>query len=282
MSLRRTWAWRWLRAAAIGLGAGSSFLIILGMGFGDDFIFFPSREAPAETAKRGPYRVDDVSLVAADGTKLHAWHIRSGGSAGTVLFFHGNAGTVADRSDLYAALARLGFDVFAQEYRGYGRSEGSPSEQGIYLDAEAAYRHLVESVGVPPSKLLLYGESLGGAPALWLASRNPCAGVVLQCPFSSIRDMALTIIPFFPVHWFMASKFDNLDHIRSVAAPKLIIAARNDEVVPVRLTRKLFDAAPQPKTWVELERGGHNDVWHVNRSTCEEALARFRDQTVSR
>lgn len=275
----RTWV-RILRSS--GLTVAIVFLLLAGlaMGFGDNFIFFPTREGDWEAAKHADFPIQDVALSASDGTKLHAWHVRAKEPRATVLYFHGNAGNIAGRRDIAESLAALGCDVFLSEYRGYGKCEGKPTEKGITLDAEAAYDHLTRTLGVPPSKLILYGESLGSGSVIELATRHPCAGVVLQCPFTSIRDMAGRVVPLFPAHWFMASKFDNIGRIPSVKVPKLFLATRQDEVVPYKLTKRLYEAAPEPKTWVEFQGIGHNDIPSLKRRDWMEAVSKFVDATV--
>jgi len=210
---------------------------------------------------------EDVFLEASDGVRLHGWFLRAVEAEGaddvervTVLFFHGNAGNLSGRWPWLRALSRLPVDVFAIDYRGFGRSEGSPSEAGVYLDAEAAYRHLTETRGVPPGRVVVYGRSLGGAPACEIASRFECGGLVLQSAFTSAPDMSGLIVPLVPLGWAMGTDFDNESKIARAGAPVLIIHSRADRIVPFGMGERLFAAAEEPKEFVPLDRSLHNEL----------------------
>ncbi|MHC4249117.1 MAG: alpha/beta hydrolase [Planctomycetota bacterium] len=227
--------------------------------------------------ERAGVECEDVSIDAPDGVRLHGWFLRAvepgnagGGGAGqnddanaarvTILFLHGNAGNVSHRWSWLRGLSRLPADVLAIDYRGYGRSEGSPSEEGIYLDAEAAYRHLTESRGVAPERIVVYGRSLGGAPACEVASRFECGGLVLQSTFTSAPDMSGRVVPLVPLGWAMGTSFDCESMIARVKAPVLIIHSRADRVVPYWMGERLFATASEPKDFVSLDRSLHNDL----------------------
>ena len=266
-----------LRSAGLVLSILVVSLGVIGVFFGDRLIFFPEARGDWEAARRSRHPIEEVTLKAPDGVALFSWHLRVPTPRCTVLFFHGNAGNITDRIDVLQTLGRIGADVFLLGYRGYGRSAGRPSERGFTLDAETAYRHLTETSGVPPSRLLLYGESLGGGPAIDLASKRPCAGLILQSPFTSIRDMAARVLPLFPIHWFLRSKFDNLRKIGSVAAPKLFFASRTDEVVAYEQTRRLYEASGGARRWVEFDGCGHNDLHARHEAEWAEAVSKFID-----
>jgi fermentation-respiration switch protein FrsA (DUF1100 family) len=266
-----------LRALGLAVGISVVLLTVMGMSFGDRFIFFPSRANEEWDRQRRMIGAEEVTFAAADGTQLVSWHLRATSARATVLFFHGNAGNLSHRTDILQTLAGLDADVFIVGYHGYGKSAGEPSEASLYLDADAAYTYLTGQRGVPPSRLVIFGESLGGGPAIDLASRQPCAGLIVQSSFTSIGDMASHTMPFFPTGWLLRSKFDNLVKIPQIGVPKLFFATRTDEVVPYKQTRQLFDAAGEPKTWVEFDDCGHNDLFWKKRREWEAAVRQFLD-----
>jgi len=224
----------------------------------DRFLYFPVR-ALAATPESFGLRADELFLHTADGVRLHGWWIKGvGGRA--LLFFHGNAGNIGDRLDRARILnERLGLDVFLVDYRGYGRSEGSPSEEGLYQDARAVYAEALDR-GFRANRIVLFGESLGSAVAIQLATEQQSAGVVLETPFESVPAMARKHYPFVP-GFLIRSRFDNGRKIASVAAPKLFLVAERDEIVPAEQGRGLFELAGEPKTLFVIPGAGHNDTY---------------------
>ncbi len=196
---------------------------------------------------------EDVWLRAADGVRLHAWWIPANGRLAT-LYLHGNAGNITHRAGHAAEIAAAGSSLLLLDYRGYGRSEGRPSERGLYRDADAAYDYLAAR----GYRILLHGESLGTAVAVELASRRPCVGVILEAPFPSARELAATVLPVLGP--LLAPSYDSRSRIGRVGAPLLIIHGDRDEVVPYRLGRELYDIAPEPKRFFTAEGCGHNDI----------------------
>lgn len=255
-----------------GLGAWGAVVRSLEAGI----IYQPTRPPAGryEAPRMDGVRFEDVFLTTNDGTRIHAWHLPAEDARGTVLFLHGNAGNLSDRYHWLRAMNGLGMDVLAIDYRGYGKSAGTPDEAGLYEDAETAYLHLLENRRVRPETLVVYGTSLGGGPACDLASRFPCAGLVLQSTFSSLPDVAETMVPL-PTGPFMANRFDNLEKIAAVEAPKLFIHSRTDEVIPYDLGKRLYDEARVPKRLVTLDKVGHNDVLFRSRSQVMEELQTF-------
>jgi fermentation-respiration switch protein FrsA (DUF1100 family) len=263
---------RWRRvieSAALILIGGIVLVVVLVRIIEHRNLYHPTKFPGGDwdAPKRTGVDCEDVFIEAADGVRLHGWFLRAaGGSDGTdaarvtILFFHGNAGNVSHTWSWLRTLSCLPADVFAIDYRGYGRSEGSPSEEGIYLDAEAAYRYLTESRGVPPGRIIVHGKSLGGAPACEIASRFECGGLVLQSTFTNTPDMSGQVVPFVPLGWAMGTEFDNEDKLPSVSAPLLIIHSRVDKVVPYRLGERLFEVAREPKEFVRLKRSIHNHL----------------------
>lgn len=276
-----TFAKRAGRVLALCIGFPIVLLALLAMLFGDSLIFFPSKypEGDWRLPTTSSLSVRDVSFAAADGTKLHAWYAAPPDPKATFLVCHGNAGNVTNRHHFLTSLHRAGFAVLVFDYRGYGRSEGEPSEKGVYADAEAAYHWLVAQ-GVPPASILAYGESLGCAVAVELALRVPLAGIVLQCAFTSIGDVARQVIPFVPMGWALPTKMRSIDKVPTLALPKLHFHSRADEIVPYRLGRALFDAAAEPKRWIEYDGVGHNDWPGRFEDAWRAELVRFAAEVV--
>ena len=220
-----------------------------------------------------------VEFSAADGVTLVAWVMRAPAAerAGRwLLICHGNAGNLAEagRPEHYAGLRALGLSLLAFDYRGYGESGGTPTEAGLYRDADAAYRYLREVLGVPPERIVLFGHSLGSAVAVELATRVPAAGLVLDGALSSVPDRAQELYPLLPVRWIARSRYASIERIGRVRIPKLFLHARADDVVPIAHGRRLYDAAPPPKTFVPLA-GGHGDAFEVDSAAYFGAIARF-------
>jgi fermentation-respiration switch protein FrsA (DUF1100 family) len=191
-----------------------------------------------------------------------------------ILYLHGNAGNVTHRYDSITGLVTLPARVFIVDWRGYGKSEGSPSEQGLYRDARAAWRYLIERKGVRPEQIVLLGESVGGAPALQLATEVEPAGVILQGAFTSLPDMAREQFPFVP-RFVVRTRMDNIGKIARVSCPKLILHAPADEVVPFAHGQRLFEAARPPKQFYVVEGAGHNDMDIVGGAAYLRTLGTF-------
>ena len=235
------------------------------------FLYFPARSLSATPESFG-LRADELSLLTEDGVRLHGWWIKGvGGRA--LIFFHGNAGNIGDRLDRAQIFnERLGLDVFLVDYRGYGRSEGSPSEEGLYRDARAVYAHAMTRFH--SNQIVLFGESLGSAVAIQLAVEQPSAGVVLETPFLSVPAMARKHYPFVP-SFLIRSRFDNGEKIGSVSAPKLFLVAERDEIAPPEQGRRLFELAAQPKTLFVIPGAGHNDTYVTGGEPYWKSWAQF-------
>lgn len=274
-------------------------LVVLGLLvrlFEGSFVYFPHRYPLGvwDPARLG-LEAEDVTFTAADGTRLHGWWIPASFSgvrpddrgvgagegrppaeaAPVLLWCHGNAGNLTYRAHHARRLAEAGLAVFLFDYRGYGRSEGSPSEEGIYLDAEAAYRQLVEGQGIPPGRVVLYGRSLGSAPAARLATRVEHAGLVLVSPFPSARAMARRLFLGLPLHWFARSRFPVAEWAAQRSGPLLVIHGEADTVVPYDLGRRVFELAAEPKQFLGLPGAGHNDILEAGGERYLETLAAF-------
>lgn len=253
------------------------FLVIGVLGwvyvFQERMVYFPAAVLDATPAEAG-LSYEDVALTAADGTALHGWFVPADGAArGAVLFCHGNAGNIAGRLDTLGLLHGLGFHVLLFDYRGYGRSEGQPSERGTYRDAEAAWKHLVEARGVAPECVVVHGRSLGGGVAAWLAARRNPGALILESTFTSMREMGKRAYPFLP--GFLARiRYDTLDALDEVACPLLVAHGAGDELVPVEFGRRLYEAYDGPKRFLPL-RGGHNDGYLVTGGAYVQAVDDF-------
>lgn len=270
---------RVLRLAArvlVGLVIAGALLLV----FEKKLIYFPTRAHDATPAGLGLAH-EEVELVAGDGVKLHGWFLPAKGSRLTVLLFHGNAGNISHRLDRALLMQlRLKVDTFLLDYRGYGRSEGSPDEAGTYEDARAAYRWLVAR-GTSPERLVLFGESLGSAVATQLATEVASRALVLESPFTSVPDMARAVYPFLPLWPFVRTRYDTLSKVPALRVPLLILHGERDEVVPFAQGRRVFEAAPEPKRFYAIRGAGHNDTYVVGGDAYWQALADFMGGLVS-
>ena len=238
-------------------------------------IFFPARGLQATPADWA-MSYEDVSLKSADGIKLHGWYIPAARAERVVLFLHGNAGNISHRGESIAIFRRLGLDVFIFDYRGYGGSDGEPSEAGLYQDAAAAWRYLVETRGVSPGNIVVFGRSLGGAVAAQLASRvqpQP-GGLILESTLSSARDFAKAAFPLLSRVLVVRYQFDSVARLAQVRCPVLVLHSPTDEIMPYRLGEKLYQSAHEPKRFVAL-RGDHNGGFMQSQPQYEQALGEF-------
>ena len=219
--------------------------------------------------------VEDIWFGAEDGTRLHGWWMPAPAAYGTVLYCHGNNGNVTSRIGVFLELRRLGVSVFAFDYRGYGRSEGAPFEEGLYRDVRAAWDHLVVERGERPASILLFGHSLGGAVAVDGALHREVAGLVVQSSFTQVRDMARTLYPGVPLHFVARNQFRSIDKVGRLAMPKLFIHGSADPTVPSSLGLLLHDRAAAPKEWYEVEGAGHSELHRHGGARYNARLERF-------
>jgi fermentation-respiration switch protein FrsA (DUF1100 family) len=202
---------------------------------------------------------ETLHIPTADGLSLHAWFIPARTPRGTtLLFFHGNAGDISHRLDSIAQFNRLGLDVLIVDYRGYGQSQGTPSEAGTYEDARAAWRHLVEGRGLAPARIVLFGRSLGAAVAAKLATQVRPGALILESAFTSVPDMAAVHYWFLPVRLLSRFQYDTRASLTQTHCPLLVIHSREDEIVPFSHGQALFDGAGEPRDLLVIQ-GGHND-----------------------
>ncbi len=223
-------------------------------------------------------QAEDVWFETSDRVRIHGWMIPATGDAQwpasqwLTLYFHGNAGNITYRGDHLAAIRAAGSGVLIVSYRGYGKSEGSPSEEGIYRDADAAYDYLLAQ-GVSANRIIVHGESLGTAPAADLASRRDCAGLVLEAPFPSAAAVADTILP--GIGRYIVSGLETGEKIRNVHAPVLIIHGDRDQMIDYSLGVKVFEAANEPKQLWTIPGAHHNDLVQTGGAEYVERLRAF-------
>jgi fermentation-respiration switch protein FrsA (DUF1100 family) len=238
-----------------------AYLAVVGvvMFLEEPLVFFPSRYPEGDWHQAG-IAIEDAWFQAADGTTLHGWYAPCQDAKAAVLFSHGNGGNITHRIDLLRALHKqVGVSVLMFDYRGYGRSDGKPSEAGILADARAARAWLAKREGIAEGDIVQMGESLGGAVAVDLAAKDGARGLVLQSTFSSLPDVAAFHYPFFPVRWLMRTRLDSCSKIREYRGPLLQCHGDADTIVPFRYGRRLFDAANEPKRFLVIRGHDHND-----------------------
>ena len=215
--------------------------------------------------------VDDVRIPVSSTEDIHAWYFPADGAHVTVLFCHGNAGNISHRLETAAFLVAEGYNALLFDYRGYGQSDGSPSEVNAYKDAAVAYHWLKTEKGLEPDQIVIFGRSLGGAVAVDLASHVPCRALVLESTFSSAADMAGDLFPLIPIRWLLRYAFDSQAKIGLVRAPLLVVHSPTDEIVPFAFGRRLFEGANEPKQFLEIS-GGHNERAYLADPTYRAAL----------
>ena len=236
-------------------------------------IFYPMAGIQQTPADWG-LEYEDITFNTEDGVQLNAWYIPHKKSDQVLLFFHGNAGNISHRRDSIEIFHRLGFNVFIIDYRGYGKSQGRPGEQGLYLDASAAWRYLTEIKGFVAEDIVIFGRSLGGAVATQLASVVPAQGLILESTFSSSKDFARSVFPLFSRLLFMRFDFDSAEKIKHVNYPVLVLHSPEDEIMPFHLGEKVYQSAHQPKRFVKM-KGDHNYGFVLSQPGYEQALAEW-------
>jgi len=228
-------------------------------------MYFPAKHLPSPI-EAGLADAHIITLHTKDGLDLLAWHVppKAGSAKPTVVYLHGNGGNIAGRTHRARPIVAKGYGLLLVEYRGYAENPGTPTEPGLYADARAGLDFL-QSEGVGPGDIVLLGESLGSGVAVQMAAElgragTPVAGLILEAPYTSTTDVAAGAYWFLPVRWLLKDRFENLEKIADIATPLLIVHGEHDRTIPVALGRRLFAAAPEPRTGVFIPNAGHNDL----------------------
>ncbi|MBN1360018.1 MAG: alpha/beta hydrolase [Sedimentisphaerales bacterium] len=219
---------------------------------------------------------EDVTFNASDGVALNGWYVPAAKSRFTILFCHGNGGNIMHRLDTINLFHNLGLSCFIFDYRGYGKSAGRPTEVGTYRDAEAAYEWLTRAKRVPAEQIVLFGRSLGGSVAANLACRVEARALVIESAFTSYPDIGAKFYPYLPVRLFACFKYNTLAYVSKVRCPILIMHSRDDELVPFEFGTRLFEAAQEPRQFVEIF-GGHNDGFLLSSDIYKDAWIKWLD-----
>ncbi|MFZ5829083.1 MAG: alpha/beta hydrolase [Planctomycetota bacterium] len=250
---QRVWrVFRWVLAGVL-------IILLLLMWFEESLVFVPSPYPVGDWRPVG-LDVEDAEFAAADGTRLHGWYVRHPQPRAIVLFCHGNAGNVTHRAWMLSDLHRVAqVSALVFDYRGYGKSEGQPTEAGVIADARAARAWLAEREGIPEGEIVLMGESLGGSVAVELAATDGARALVLENTFTSVPDVAAHHYPVLPVRWLMRTRLSALSKIGRYRGPLLQVHGTADTIVPYSMGQKLFEAANEPKEFISLPGADHND-----------------------
>lgn len=241
--------------------------------FQSRLVYFPAKALAATPAAAGLV-YEDVHLVPGDGPGIHGWYLPGQTQARTLLFLHGNAGNISHRLDSLRLFNALGLNILIVDYSGFGQSGGTPGEQQTYDDALLAWRHLTESRGVAADRIIVFGRSLGGGVATWLAAHTAPGGLILESSFTSVPDLAGRYYPMFPVRWLARIHYDNAARLPAVRCPVLVIHSRDDELIPIAHGRSLYALAPEPKQFFEMQ-GDHNNAFMLSGRAYARTLANF-------
>jgi len=256
-------------ASAMGCGmAWDSFI--------ESQIFFPDKVLVGDPGSFG-LAYEDQWIETEDGLRLHAWWLPAAGARTVLVFFHGNAGNISHRLDNLRHLQAWGLSVLIFDYRGYGKSQGSISEKGLYADSRAALQAGLKRARENNCRLALFGRSLGGVAAVSVADQPQVAGVILESTFTNLGDMAKVHFPL-PGVGRLRNRFNSLGRIPGVRAPKLFIHGDRDDIVPFELGQRLYQAAKEPKTWLTLTGAGHNDTYDLGGEAYFQKVREFLDR----
>ena len=263
-----------------GVIAGGYVLVLLLLYlFQAKMIYHPTKKQWTDPSKAG-LAFEDVYFESSDELQLHGWFVPASSNNPTVLYCHGNAGNISGRLETIRLLHDLGLNVFIFDYRGYGQSEGRPSEQGTYDDALAAWNYLQLDQGLKAENIIIMGRSLGGSIASWLGARRSPAALVVESTFTSAADLGAGLYPWLPVRQLIKYEYRTKDHIENVKAPIFMAHSREDQVVPFQHGESLFKLAPEPKSFIEL-KGSHGTGFLDSGYQYREALQEFLERHTS-
>jgi fermentation-respiration switch protein FrsA (DUF1100 family) len=236
-------------------------------------VYFPSKEivcTPADIR----LQYEDITMKTSDGLNLNAWFVPAKSPTGTVLFCHGNGGNISYALDVAETLNKFNLNVLLFDYRGYGKSEGSPTENGTYADADTAYRWLIKDKNIPEDSIIVIGRSLGAAIAANLAKNHNPRLLILESGFSSTADVAAKQYPIFPVRLLCRYKYKTADYVKDIKCPLLVVHSPDDEIVHYSNGIKIFNSAKEPKEFLEI-RGSHNEGYSDSGDTYTNGLKDF-------
>jgi fermentation-respiration switch protein FrsA (DUF1100 family) len=233
------------------------------------FLYEPIRQIPYTPAELG-LDFEEIYFKTGDRLRLHGWFVPAPNAQFTVLYFHGNGGNMMYFLETVNFLNKLGLNCFIFDYRGYGSSQGAPDEDGTYLDARAAYRWLTKKKGIDPRSIILFGWSLGGSIAAYLATKVKPMALIIESSFTSYRAIGQKFYPYMPVKWFARFNYPTIDYVRKVTCPVLVVHSRHDEIIPFEFGLQIYDAANEPKQFVEIF-GRHNDGFLISGETYKKA-----------
>ena len=249
-----------------------------------NLVYMPSKDV-IETPETLGIKFEDIQIVTKDNVNLDAWFVPAKDDnlvgKGVILFCHGNGGNISNRLSYLPIFRDLGLSTLLFDYRGYGKSEGKPTEEGTYADVEAVWQYLTQEKQIPPQKIIIYGESLGGAIASYLAEKttqpdgkNSAGGLVLASTFTSISDRASELYPFLPIRWLSRFSYNSIDRLPNIKIPVLLIHSTDDEIIPFTHGDRNFQVANQPKTLVKIH-GDHNGGFLDSLETYRNGLNEF-------
>ena len=265
-----------LTTLALAYGGVAALMFV----FQDKLAYYPQIGCEIQSTPRDHgLDYEQLTLTTADGERLDAWFVPAPQARGVVLFLHGNAGNLSHRMDSIVMFHRLGYSVLIFDYRGYGRSTGRPSEAGLHSDTQTAWDYLTRSRGIAPGRIVLFGESIGGALAAWLAAREQPGALVLSSAFTSAPELAADLYPWLPVRWLVRLDYATRAALAQTRCPVLVAHSPDDEIVPFRHGQKLFEAAAAPKIFLPLA-GGHNDGFIFMRAEWVAVLAGFLNRHI--
>lgn len=253
---------------------GFSYPASVGL-FDQLFVYHPDAWKDRDWRAASGLPLEDVWFQSADGTKLFGWYVEASADRPVILWCHGNAGNIINRLDNLRELFRIGLSMFIFDYRGYGRSQGRPSEEGLYQDAIGAYDYLTRTRMIRPERLIIFGRSLGATVAAELASQKSAAGLVLESSFPSIEAVAKFHYGGIPVHWLLGAEYRLIDRLPQLSLPKLIIHGDQDDIIPIELGRQVFEAAKPPKSFYVVKGADHNNTYQIGGAPYFQRWAEF-------
>ncbi len=245
------------------------------------FVFQPSPWTDQDEIQTIDLPLEEVWLTVTSNVRVFGWYVDAGPTSPVMLWCHGNAGNISHRLQNISELHRRGISIFIFDYRGYGKSTGTPSEAGLYQDTLAAYDFLITQKNVAPHRLVLFGRSLGTSVACEAAVQRSAAGLILEGAFPSIQSMADHHYLGLPASWFVHSKFNLGEKLSRISIPLLMIHGEKDTIVPIKYGKQVFQTAHEPKIWYSVRDAGHNNVPFVGGSSYFQQLSTFIQTVVS-